>query len=277
MLDLRHVTFLDKELFTDLARGEERELDLVARVGSRSGRREVILVHVEVEGRSRTGFDRRMFEYFMMLRLRHRCPVLPIALILSRTSATIDRPVHVDRVLGDDVCTFKFWRIGLPRLSGAEYVRRPNALAPALAALMTPGTTSRAAWKGECLRAVARARVDAARRRLLLDCIESYLPLTPRERDEFERLTRRPEDKELRRMRKLWSEQMMEIGEKRGEKRGEMRGKREALLSQLRVRFGRLPADVVRTIAAIDSARRLNALLRRVVTAPSLDQMGLSR
>ncbi len=74
-------------------------------------------------------------------------------------------------------------------------------------------------------------------------------------------------------MRKTYSDQMEEIGEKRGE----MRGKREALISVLRVKFGRLPADVVRTIAAIDNARRLNALLRRVVTVRSLDQMRLSR
>ena len=47
-LDLLRVTFLDKEPFTDLAGGQERGLDLVAKVRMPSGKPEAILVHVEV-------------------------------------------------------------------------------------------------------------------------------------------------------------------------------------------------------------------------------------
>jgi len=264
-------------VFTDLPLGKERRLDLVAQVRTRVGEEELILVHVEVESRWRKGFEARMHEYYMALRLRHRRPVFPIALVLARSEGGLDRPFHREEVLGDEVAVFRFWRVGLPRLDGSEYVGRPNALAPALAALMSPGGRTRREWRMECVRALARIRANDARRRLLADCVETYLPLAGREKARFERWLASSSNREVRKMRKTYSDQMEEIGERRGEKRGEMRGKREALLSQLRVKFGRLPAEVVRTIAAIDNARRLNALLRRVVTARSLDQMGFSR
>ncbi len=232
---------------------------------------------MEVESRWRKGFEERMHEYYMALRLRHRCPVFPIALVLARSEGGLDRPDHREEVLGDDVDVFRFWRVGLPRLEGSEYVGRRNALAPALAALMSPGGRTRREWGMECGRGLARIRANDARRRPLADCVETYLPLAGREKARFERWMADSSNREVNKMRKTYSDQMEEIGEKRGEKRGEMRGKREALLSQLRVRFGRLPADVVRKIAAIDNARRLDALLRRVVTARSLDKMGLSR
>ena len=267
------MSFLDKEVFTDLPLGKERRLDLVAQVRTRAGEEELVLVHVEVESRWRRGFEARMHEYYMALRLRHRRPVFPIALVLARSEGGLDRPFHREQVLGDEVDVFRFWRVGLPRLEGSEYVGRRNALAPALAALMNPGGRTRREWRMECVRALAQIRANDARRRLLADCVETYLPLAGREKVRFARWLASSSSRKVRMMRRTYSDQMEEIGEKRGE----MRGKREALLSQLRVKFGRLPADVVRTIAAIDNARRLNALLRRVVTARSLDQMGLSR
>ena len=125
--------------------------------------------------------------------------------------------------------------------------------------------------------------------------MEGYLPLTPGQQVEFERITRRPEDREIRRMKKLWSEQMMDLGEKRGlkrgekrgeklgekrglkrgEKRGEMRAKRETLLAQMRARFGRLPMAITRKVVRIGEPRRFDVLLKRVVTVQTLDDMGL--
>jgi hypothetical protein len=57
-----------------------------------------------------------------------------------------------------------------------------------------------------------------------------------------------------------------------GEARGEARGKREALLLQLRQRFGRLPAAAV---ARVDKAETtdLDAWFGRVLTASSLDEV----
>jgi len=44
---------------------------------------EIILTHIEVEVRRRSTFAERMHEYYMMLKLRHRLPILPIVVYLS--------------------------------------------------------------------------------------------------------------------------------------------------------------------------------------------------
>src|SRR5207302_742646 len=71
----------DKELFTDVPRGKQRELDLVTEVPTREGKPEVVLIHVEVES-GRRPMGARMHEYYMLLRLRLRLPVLPVVIYL---------------------------------------------------------------------------------------------------------------------------------------------------------------------------------------------------
>lgn len=278
-LDFSHVEFLDKETFTDLGRGEVKDLDIVAKVRTRDGGCEVVLIHVEVEARTRRGFEARMYDYYQTLRLRHRCPVLPIALFLSGGAVGLERPVHHDRTLGEEVCDFRFWRVSLKRLHGAEYVGKRNPLAAGLAALMTPGMPARWEWKVACWKAVAHARVDAARRTLLADCLEGYLPLDARDAERFERTLAAEENTEVQEMRKTWSQQLMEKGEERGRKIGEERGraeaKRETLLTLMRAKFGALPPVVARKVSAIENLRRLDTLLRRILTATSVAEMNL--
>ena len=82
-LDFGRVTFLDKETFTDLPEGSRREADLVAQVYTHEGEPEILLVHVEVQTQRRSAFPYRMFEYYGLLRFRHRVPVFPLAVYLA--------------------------------------------------------------------------------------------------------------------------------------------------------------------------------------------------
>lgn len=74
-LDFSRVTF--KETFTDLPEGS-READLVAQVYTLTGEPELILVHTEVQTQRRGEFAYRMFEYYVLLRLRHKTQAFPI-------------------------------------------------------------------------------------------------------------------------------------------------------------------------------------------------------
>ena len=76
-------------------------------------------------------------------------------------------------------------------------------------------------------------------------------------------------------MRKTWSQQLMEKGEERGKEMGRTEAKRETLLTLMRAKFGALPPVVARKVSAIENPRRLDTLLRRVLTAKSVDEMGL--
>ena len=65
------------------------------------------------------------------------------------------------------------------------------------------------------------------------------------------------------------------LGKKLGEKRGVLRAKRETLLALLRAKFENVSATLVRKISGIEDSRRLDTLLRRILTANSLAEMGL--
>jgi len=68
------------------------------------------------------------------------------------------------------------------------------------------------------------------------------------------------------------AEMLRREGEARGKAQGRAEGKREALLLQLRQRFGRLPAAVVARVGKAEPAE-LDTWFSRVLTASSLGEM----
>ena len=68
------------------------------------------------------------------------------------------------------------------------------------------------------------------------------------------------------------AEMLRREGRAEGEARGRSEGKREALLLQLRQRFGRLSAAAVARVGKADAAE-LDVWFGRVLTAASLDEV----
>jgi hypothetical protein len=60
-----------------------------------------------------------------------------------------------------------------------------------------------------------------------------------------------------------------------GRQEGTVQGLRQALLHQLRTRFGQLPRTMERTITAATDEALLQTWLTRVLTATSLGDMGI--
>ncbi|HEV7504231.1 MAG TPA: hypothetical protein VGS07_04925, partial [Thermoanaerobaculia bacterium] len=110
-----------------------------------------------------------------------------------------------------------------------------------------------------------RGRFDSY---LLVNCVENYLQLTDDEAVELEALRFRKENREVQAMAMTWSEKL--------EAKGEAKGVREILLLQLAERFGPLPEGARRQVEEISSLRRLTQLAKRVLTAHSLEEMGLA-
>jgi hypothetical protein len=135
-LDLSQVTFLDKELFSDLMDGIQREPDLIAQIRTKDGEPETVLVHTEVEGRRHSVIRSRMFEYYALLRWRFKLPVFPIVLYLSPGAGGLVTEQYVESLFGRDVTVFTYSAVGLPDLQSDDYQTEQNVLAPALSALM---------------------------------------------------------------------------------------------------------------------------------------------
>lgn len=274
-LDFEQVTFLDKETFTDLPEGRLREVDLAAQVFTRDGQPEIVLIHVEVQAQRRSDFPYRMWEYYSLLRLRHRIPVFPIAIYLSPGAGGLTTESYTEALFTRDILRFQFEVIGLPDLSFTEYVEQLNPLAPAFSVLMRPGSTGDALRKAMIQRQQVIMEQNEARRALLLTFIERSLPLNEEQAAEYRRLISQQEYETVRTVITPYEERGIQQGVQQGLQQGLQQGIRQSILTVLKARFGDA-ADRFRSgIEAITDPIELNALLVRASTAPSLESVGL--
>jgi hypothetical protein len=266
-LDLSSPEFLDKELFAGGPRGRRRELDLLVRVRTLNGR--PLLIHVEVEARSSPEMEERLRRYRNQILARYDTPVLTILINLKRGRPGVCLKTW-ENGLGPSFPDHRYVSFGLAGCQAAEYLARPEPLAWAFAALMDPGDLSRPELKMACLRRIVRLRVRTDPF-LLVDCVENYLQLDAREVAEFDALHSRRENQEVRTVAMTWSEKLEAKGEAKGRE-----GVREILLLLLAERFGPLPEGARRQVEEISSLQRLTQLAKRVLTAHSLEEMGLA-
>jgi hypothetical protein len=298
-LQLDRPTFLESELFTDVPDGEHRRLDLVAQVPSSRGDPELVLVHVEVEARARRPMGRRLFEYAMQLWLRHRRPLVPIVVYLRGGPPDVTHQSEPLETFGRPFMVFHYYAFGLSPSQAADYLKRPEPLAWALAALMRHRGLSAAQHRLACLRPAAAAKIDDARKFLLLNFVETYVQLDDSEQEEYETLLRDERNREVATMaeltlttnadrlaKKSYVEGLEEgkregrelgvlEGRQRGQREGREQGQRELLLHLLARRFGPLPEAARQRLQALTSPEELSRLAECVLDAQSLDDLGL--
>ena len=173
------------------------------------------------------------------------------------------------------ILTFHYQAVGLPDLKADDYLTRPDPLSPALSALMRSPGTRRVLRRLKTIGQKGILQENEARQALLLAVIEKYLPLTPDEQAEFDQLLGDPLNQEEQRAMLTYEKRGYDRGIEQGIERGVVQGLRRTLLKQLRARFGDLPQAVVARVEAITNADKLDTLSERVLTAPTLDAMGL--
>ncbi len=273
-LDFDRVTFLDKELFTDLPEGSRREADLVARVHRRDGGEpEIVLIHVEIQTQRRGAFAQRMFEYYALFRFRHRLRVYPIVLYLSPGAGGIVDEMYTEELFGDELLRFRYKAVGLPDLQASDYLTQPNPLAPALSSGMRTAQTVRLALR-KALILSQRAIIDQneARRSLLLNIVEQNIVLDAVEEADFQRAIGAPEFEEVRRMITPYEQRGIEIGMQQGM----LNGMKYTVLKTMRARFGDLPSTVKARVESINEQEELDRLIDRVLQAESVEALGLN-
>lgn len=270
--------FLDGEHFTDVPSGARRQVDLLAELAMPADGRPV-LVHVEIEERARRSLPRRLWRYAMQLRLRHDLPVLSVVVYRRGGPTGAAAQVVRERVGPEETGSFRYFAFGLSDASAEEHLNRSEPLAWALAALMRSPRRSPAGRKLACLRRIAEAQVDEARRFLLVNCVETYLQLSGEEAERYARLLRRTENREVRAMELTWAEQIEQRGVRKGLQEGLQAGRedgmRRLLLRLMEHRFGPLPRETRRRVEAVQSIGELERLADRVLTATSAADLDL--
>ncbi len=184
-LDADSLEFIDKEIFTDITQGERREADLLVKCRFQ-GREAFFLIHLEHQSKREKDFAKRMFFYFARLTEKFALPVYPIALFSYDKPKTPEKSQYIVRFPDRKVVEFNFAVIKLNRLDWRDFILRDNPAASALMAKMGIETEDRVTAKKECLRMIARLKLDPARTQLLGGFVDSYLRLLEQERKKLE-------------------------------------------------------------------------------------------
>jgi len=274
-LDLSNLELLPAESWTDLPRGARRQPDLVLRAVPSQGSRGILL-HVEIELRFRSTLPARLWRYNRMLGLRHDLPVHSLVLYLRGGPAGPRIGVYKESSAMGEIARFRYRSLGLSGAPAERYVGRPEPLAWALAALMRWPTPDRGAHRRACLRRIAAApELNPAKRFLLFNCVATYLEWDGRAEEEFQALLGELDTREGETMM-TWEEKVEARGMERGQEEGRQKGMQELLLELLKARFRTLPPSTTRRIEAITSPRELSRLAKRVLSAGSLEELGLA-
>jgi len=259
-LDFSDFTFLEQERLTDFPSGRHRFIDTLAEMQTVSG--EQILVHIEFQSKREQAFPLRMFRYFSQLRLRRDTPIWPIVLYMPKGCGGVGFEEYTETLFGEAFLPFRYWCIGLAELSAEEYLATKNPVAYGLAPLMDHGQLSKPRLKALCLNGIATSNITEVQAAILAYFVDTYLPLTQAEEEEFQKLIQQ-EEVQVMQFITSW------------ERKARAESRREILIRQLQVKFDAVPETTVQRVESISSTDELDRLLEKIIHVNSLAEMGL--
>lgn len=249
-LERDSITFLDKELFTDVTAGESHEVDLVVK-GRFKGEETFFLIHIEAQSKSETGFARRMFRYFAGLYDKFDIPVYPVSIFSYTKPLRAEKNTHTVSFPGHTINHFWYHSIQLNRLNWRDFIDKQNPVAAALMSKMKITQKDRPRVKFECLRLLATLQLDPARMRLISGFVDMYLVLTASEMEQFNR--------EFAETPVEIKESIMDImtswkaeGIMQGKAEGKAEGEFSMLIRLLSRKLGKIPASLIDAISSLN-------------------------
>jgi len=264
-IDNDSISFLDKELFTDITSGDAHEADIVVRCKFADTDR-FFLIHVESESKStpKHRFPRRMFNYYSRLLEKHDIDVYPIVLF-TFDNPRRKEPDSLTSAFPDlEVLNFRYRTIQLNTLNWRDYIRNENPVAAALMTKMSVAQRDRPYVKLECLRLLASLRLNPAKSQLISGFVHTYLKLTGEENAVFEREVAALEIEERQPVIQITNEWI-----ERGREEGAISEARGLLNRIGQKRLGAPSPEVIARIAAITDTTVLGTLCERVLDVES--------
>jgi len=231
--------------------------------------------------RKERDFPRRMYQYFCQLFLRHGTEILAVAMFTDDAYWKTPVPNRFElRVADTTVMQFTYRLIKLRNLDYRQYLDSHNPLAYGLMAKMDYNRKERVRLKADFLRWILACPLDPARRSLLVEFVETYVPLAGQEQAQFQQLVRSGEEYEkVEQMITSYEKEGIKKGKQEGIKEGKQKGikegKQKDLILVLEKKFGTVSAAVRRKIRRIESAQQLESLLVAAVDAGSIKDLPL--
>ena len=263
-LDFSDFTFLEQERLTDYPTGEHRHVDTLVEIKTRD--EQLMWIHIEFQSARPRDFPLRMFRYFSQFRLRSQVPIWQIVVYMPRGPGKSGFETYSETLFGKTFLPFRYWCLSLADLDADEHLTTENPVAYGLAPLMNRGDMSNPRLKVVCLNGIATSEITEAQAALLAHFVETYLPLTPAEQKAFEQLIQREEVAVM---------EFITSWERKGIEQGRTQEARDTLLELLQEKFGTIPETTVQRVQSISSVEDLRRLLRQIIHANSLPEMGL--
>jgi len=262
-LDRQSLEFQPQEIFADLTEGDTYEADVVVKARFQQ-EDSFFIVHLEHQGAFGKNFDRRMFNYFSQLHRIYQLPVYPIVIFSHRSPREDGDRTYKVEFSDWEVLRFNYRAIRLNHLNWQEYAQLRNPVASALMAKMKMKRQERPLVKLECLKQMARLRLNPAQAKMISGFVDTYLRLEGQEEEVFQAELDRIEPSEKEVVMEVVTSWMEE-----GIERGIERGERSLILRQLHRRVGSLSQGIQAQVELL-SLERLEALGEALLDFTSL-------
>lgn len=200
-----------------------------------------------------------MYEYYSLLRLRYRLPVLPIAVFLQPPAGGADSS-YEEYVFGLRTIRFEYHLLVLPQVARAS-LPETNPVTHALTPLVAGRPEDPVELTLTALSGIAHTASDPARQALLGSFVGAYVRLNPEQQADLTRRLTDNENQEVRAMLTLWHEQGLEQGLERGI--------RQSIRRVLERRLGPIPLQVQEALEEITDTETLDDLTGVAATATS--------
>jgi len=282
-MDFSQLEWLNTELLPNPPDGDRHRLDMVAKLlviepdePNAEPKTWLGLVHIEIEAEDRTtNIKPRLPNYILHLQNEYRLPVLPIVLYLD---VSLDG-IGIDRIsqkfLDLEVSIYHFLYVGLPGLSGEEYIRGDSLIGVALSALMDLPAGRMIELAVEALLKLRdpEAPLTEQQRYLLCECVEAYLPA---QAAELQRILSTVEKQMPRQGRPLQrNKTSYDRGREEGLEEGKCLSMLEMLEAQLDAKFGPLPSEALLLLRA-KPYEELKALTIQLLQANTLAELAIT-
>ena len=270
-LDRDSITFVDKEIFTDITMGERYEADIVAKCKFR-GQESYFLVHLEHQAHAQANFPQRMFRYFARLYEKNNLPVYPIALFSGNYPLTPAPNHHQVAFPNQVVLQFNYTVIQLNQLNWRDFLQQENPTAAALMAKMKIEPQDRRRVKYECLRLLATLKLNPAKMKLISGFVDTYLKLNAEEERLFKAdiAEMNPETREVvMEIVTSWMEEGIEQGIQQGIQQGMQREIQVVVQRLLSKRIGNISPELQARISQL-SFSQLEELAEAVLDFSSV-------
>ena len=198
-IDFSTVTFLEQEVFTDILKGEKRQIDILAEVTLQDEER-LILIHIEPQSSYQKEFHERMFIYCSRLYEKHRKTILPISIFSYNDVKEVPDQFTI-ALPSITIVKFNYLQLHLIKKNWRNFIYSDNPAAAALLSKMGYTEEERVQVRLEFLRMVSRMELDPAKTQLLYGFFDSYLKLNEEEekqmREEVSKLPKEEADRVL--------------------------------------------------------------------------------